>query len=139
MTDSERLAAAGVATPPSSGGLLALTREWLATWREIASVRFAILLEEGRGAVRDTVWLLSGAVLAALLFAWTWLLLLGLLATWLVHEGLDWPATGLALLAANVLALAALAWWLRRGVAALGLPHTAAALAGRPAPPATDP
>ncbi|MGE0861465.1 MAG: hypothetical protein AB7I01_21140 [Gammaproteobacteria bacterium] len=137
MTEDERLAAASVSAA-SAGGLRALTREWLATWRELASVRFEILLEEGRGAVRGAILVVVGAVLAALIFAWSWLLLLGLLASWLVREGLDWPAAALALLAVNVLALVALGWWLRRAVTALGLPHTAAALAGRAAPPVTE-
>lgn len=123
---------------PAATDIGASVAALFATWRELAEVRVAILVAEARGAVHAAEMMLIAAVVAGLLLAWSWLLILAIAVGGLVRQGVRWEVAALVMIAVNLVAVALLYLVARNAARNITLAHTRAALAGRPSPPATE-
>lgn len=109
------------------GRLLAESKQLLADYAHLAVL-------DARRAALNLAWLLGSVLIVAVLVVSAWMGALAAVVVWLFAQGVSWPVVlgGAAFL--NLVAAAALAWWMRHLVAELPFEALLRQLRGKPAP-----
>src|SRR5436190_22673332 len=104
--------------------------------RVVDYAQLAVL--DSRRAALNLAWTLGTVLVVAVLLVTAWMGLLAALIVWASSAGVSWAiAIGVAALV-NILAAAALAWWMRHLVAELPFTALMRQLRGDPPPQAED-
>ena len=120
------------ATGEAAGGVLAEVSRVAASAREVFSSFLELVTLEAQRAGAALVWMIAGAVAAALLCVTGWLALVAAFALWVVSLGFPPAATALVIALVSLAAAGGLVYVCIAMTRALLFPATQRQLAGKP-------
>jgi uncharacterized membrane protein YqjE len=102
------------ALPPRQAGLGELLSHLLSEAKHLVADYAELTVLDARRAALSLAWLLGSVLVVAVLVVTAWMGGMAALIVWAFQEGVSWAlAIGLAALL-NIVAAAALAWWMRQ-------------------------